>query len=301
MMTVVGILALLVGILLPALVHVYGRASKTRVAADFGAISTALEAYRQDFGDYPRANSGYPNTGFGTLGFALVGPGPAAGAPPTFDNSLTYDPGAVVSSGVATYICLRPSSGNAVTNNYYWALFFGWHDGADGPGFRTGTGTIDTNGDGIPDSGVPTGRTWGPYMSADHMKVNGAGLIDHTGNPILYFPANKKANPTLPNGFVGAVSQSMFNANDNFEQARRSGEPNGVVLDRIRLMFGDYNLNGQIDSGNSPTEVPPPQGYVLWSAGSDGVLGPTGPFVAGADASENQRQVQKCDDVTNIP
>jgi prepilin-type N-terminal cleavage/methylation domain-containing protein len=53
LLVVLGIIALLVGILLPALTVVQKTAKETKQRAQFSAIDLALTAYKQDFGDYP--------------------------------------------------------------------------------------------------------------------------------------------------------------------------------------------------------------------------------------------------------
>lgn len=79
LLVVIGIIAALLAILLPALGGLRRQAAQARVRMDFQAISTALEAYKQDFGDYPR----YPDAqttnqgGRHILAMALMGPDPA--------------------------------------------------------------------------------------------------------------------------------------------------------------------------------------------------------------------------------
>ena len=105
---------------------------------------------------------------------------------------------------------------------------------------------------------------------------------------------------------------ALFNANDNLQAFRHSTEepPGGandlVVLNRIQIMFHDYNCNGVIDSSTSTTtipETPVTQPFVLISAGRDGVFGPvnytpnTGNPQANQDAVQDPKQ---CDDITNF-
>ncbi len=84
----IGIIVLLIGILLPALAVARRKAKAAATSATFGAISTALNAYDQDFLDYPPAfttgsqwtdlNGGQNDVGvpgFEALGIWLVGPG----------------------------------------------------------------------------------------------------------------------------------------------------------------------------------------------------------------------------------
>src|SRR4051794_26541730 len=54
MLVVIGIIVVLVGMLMPSLNRAWKSAVRSSLANDLQAIATALEAYRQDFGDYPR-------------------------------------------------------------------------------------------------------------------------------------------------------------------------------------------------------------------------------------------------------
>lgn len=80
-MVTIGIIILLVGILLPVIFRVRRQADRARTAADIQAISVALGAYKQDFGDIPRWTTDPVTTistapsGSWILGFALIAPG----------------------------------------------------------------------------------------------------------------------------------------------------------------------------------------------------------------------------------
>src|SRR5690348_14407494 len=54
LLVVIGILVALIAILLPAVNKAYKNAQRTSMQADLAAISQALDAYRNDFADYPR-------------------------------------------------------------------------------------------------------------------------------------------------------------------------------------------------------------------------------------------------------
>ena len=56
LLTVVGIIALLVGLLIPAMSTVRRAARETKQKAHFGAIELALAAFKNDYGDYPPSN-----------------------------------------------------------------------------------------------------------------------------------------------------------------------------------------------------------------------------------------------------
>src|SRR5258708_3132686 len=73
----IGIIILLVGILLPVVFRVRRQADRARTATDIQAISVALGAYQQDFGDVPRWTSPVSATNAGgsaLLGLALIHP-----------------------------------------------------------------------------------------------------------------------------------------------------------------------------------------------------------------------------------
>jgi prepilin-type N-terminal cleavage/methylation domain-containing protein len=87
LLVVIGIITILAGLLLPAVNHMRRVAQITGQKADFQTIAAALEAYKADFGDYPRnANlptwytmqGGVPSPApvYLTLASALMGAGP---------------------------------------------------------------------------------------------------------------------------------------------------------------------------------------------------------------------------------
>ncbi len=79
-LVVLGIIVVLVGILVPTITLVYGKASRSRSQYDLQMIATGLEAYRSDFGDYPRTSPSDPSSykGAHVLCQALFAPGPVA-------------------------------------------------------------------------------------------------------------------------------------------------------------------------------------------------------------------------------
>ena len=69
-LVVIGILVGLMAILTPMVMKARKQAARTRQASDFNAIAMALEAYKADHGDYPRATA--PGTGGGRISFGEV-------------------------------------------------------------------------------------------------------------------------------------------------------------------------------------------------------------------------------------
>src|SRR5215472_6130474 len=77
LLVVIGIISVLAGILLPAVNHMRRVAQITGQKADFQTITSGLEAYKAEFGDYPRNNE-FPS-------WSVTGnttPGTARGAAP---------------------------------------------------------------------------------------------------------------------------------------------------------------------------------------------------------------------------
>lgn len=99
LLVVIGIIVVLMSIAIPIVNSARRSADVARSKLDLNAIALALEAYKQDFKDYPRPPRNLPNEV--VLAWALIGPFQAD------SNS--------------------PNLGPAVTK----------YDGADGPGFRT--------------------------------------------------------------------------------------------------------------------------------------------------------------------
>ncbi len=79
-LVVIGIIVVLVGILVPTIIRAYNQASVTRGKYDLQIIATGLEAYKTDFGDYPRTDPTDASTvkGAHVLCQALFAPGPVA-------------------------------------------------------------------------------------------------------------------------------------------------------------------------------------------------------------------------------
>jgi prepilin-type N-terminal cleavage/methylation domain-containing protein len=320
MLVVIGIIALLAGLLLPMVMRSIRQAGRMRAQADFQTITFALDAYKQDFGDYPRlpidpvaaTNLPMANTGAATLGKALLGPYgdgvyPNSNTtdtldPPTYQSTIAYHPGDCVTDGTKFYVTLLEApAGTGTSNSEYYAPILTPCDGADGPGFRTRPAV----------NGIPQGKVWGPYLAPGKIKNQGLFLLDSRGNPILYFPAKPGASnvtqlgPTGQKPYVDSAATApvfaLFNANDNIQAFEDTSTDSVAALNRIQLMFGDYNFNGVIDTSAGETAVTLP--FVLMSAGSDGLFGPissTGRYIPTTNVQENIRILKKCDDVTNF-
>lgn len=304
LLVTIGIIAGLLAIGVPMILKARKTAARARLASDLQAITIALDAYKADFGDYPRvaydpnfpaAPGGYdvdrpnPPSGAEILCRALVGPSPAIETPTTPAGQIPVQ------------------------------------DGNDGPGFRLRA----------------QGTVHGPYLAADKFKMGPVAiplgsastpanpatntfrwvLQDSDGNPILYFPRRTpaptaaqylmKANPltavaypTVGTDFT-AAEQYAYDIYDNVLYFLHTGETSSDLTNaarRICVLLHDYNpanptdmtynFNGQInaDKNEGPAVSEP---YLLWMAGPDGKFGTDSPTPSAKDISS-------CDDVTNF-
>jgi prepilin-type N-terminal cleavage/methylation domain-containing protein len=261
LLVVMGIILVLIGLIFPSLGAVWKGSVRTRMAVDLQAISTALDAYKQDHGGYPPVHSA--GTGAHQLCRALIAP---AGNDLTSANRDGYG---------------KPrTAGDAV--------------GLDpNPGFRTRAGGkvyppyLPPDKFKLVDPANPRNPTPDLYTAV---------IGDRYGNPILYYPALTSANIHSPGGYVAAYSygapgnRPMFNANDN---------NNKLTAEQLRRLLGDKSPgagDGGINvPGNPPDETPAYTGpFILWSAGSDEVYGLK-------DPSRPQSSNNRCDDVANFP
>ena len=115
--------------------------------------------------------------------------------------------------------------------------------------------------------------------------------MDANDQPILYFPT--KPGRTDTSTFYANVddptTQKFYMYNLSANDLTHFAGGKSVV----QVMLGDRNNNGFIDNGEAPATTFP---YILWSAGPDGVFGPT----SATPATPTANDIAKCDDVTNF-
>jgi len=124
----IGIILLLIGILLPAVVKAVRAGKRASIAGQLQSISVALEQYKQDYNAYPQVT--VANTGAAVLGKALMSPGPIAepiGAIAAFNNGNTYLAGDLVSETATKYVSILANPAPSVapsdaTGSTYWKL-----------------------------------------------------------------------------------------------------------------------------------------------------------------------------------
>ena len=300
MLTVVGILAVLIGILIPVINGARRSARRSAMQADLQTIASALDAYKADHGDYPRvtentalsSNDTHPNppTGAEVLCQALIAPLPAIESPIPANLRLMQD-------------------------------------GNDGFGFRKRPGNPGPNGTwGNSDDEPPQGQVYGPYIRPDYFKLadpfnddpnfanhaanrlcilprgdnlhrDGAAAGDANWAPILYYPARPgKRDIRQPNAYLNNTAAAMFDSSVNELLFPKHSEAPGDALERLRFMMGDVNQNGTLE----PDETPRFEGaFILWHPGFDAEYGPFD-STAGDKTKLESDDVNKMDDVTNF-
>jgi prepilin-type N-terminal cleavage/methylation domain-containing protein len=292
-LVVIGILVLLAGILVPVVTKAMRASKRTKTAADLAVIQTALVAYKNDHGDIPRVYIQTQPAGFQNT---VDRPNPPTGAQILCRALMGLAPATDLSSYPTTTVVINGQSVVLPLVNVK-------QDGKDGPGFRLRTG----------------GKPFGPYLAVEKFKVGYVGdppptdepllqvLLDGEGAPILYFPASPaqlnhakvsfrtKLTTYIRRSLAAEVEECTYDAADNFEAFRRTGEADPAVLSRIQVAFGDTDADGGLMTSGEVARYTEP--YVLWAAGPDGRFGPDADMAA-SDGTLDQADVDRMDDVT---
>ena len=254
LMVTVMVIAILASILTVVVARANKTAVRTRVMADLAAISTALEAYKHDFGDYPRPPAGDID-GARFLCLALVAPGPAAvdGADgPGFRTRRMVGPGPDGILGTVDDVPL-------LQGQVY------------GPYLDIDRFQIDG-----------TAPNW--YIRERAITTLNPNVVPPGVPPILYYVAKSSATGKVsveaPNSFVTNLNTSLYNSSQNtaLDGYWVTPTPAGRLLDMQR-MLGDRNADGQINAGSEKPACTGP--FLLWVAGKDGMFGLRAPATPG--------------------
>jgi hypothetical protein len=206
-------------------------------------------------------------------------------ATPAFDSARAYQPGEVVREAGVEYVKIRAfTAQQAPPNAEHWRVL-PFADLQDGPGFRV----------------RQQGRVYGPYIPPDRFRVSDAAILDHFGTPILYFPARHRGDITIAGNYVGNTPQSMYNYEDNLQHLKHAvGDSDVLARNRMRVMLGDYNVNGSIDPGETARYTGP---FILWSAGPGANFGPQSvtdnPNAAQIATNRRNAEMADRDNITN--
>jgi prepilin-type N-terminal cleavage/methylation domain-containing protein len=189
LLVVIGIIALLAGILLPAVNLMRKRAMITSEKADFQSIATALEQYKTDFGDYPR-NVNLPT-------WKMLATGTPTAAPIYYSLAASL---------------LGP--GPAVTETVGSNLEIG--DGSDGPGFRSqttgaipGTVNVTTGGTSVTVSVNSQYAAQAQAFASNFVPPSSPTSPSPTPASITFLP-NLLASPPTPYGEAIGITSVTF-------------------------------------------------------------------------------------------
>lgn len=276
LLTVLAIIAFLVGMLIPALTVVRNTAKEAKQKAQFTAIEFALVAFKNDYGDYPPSDS---------------------------LNDIDYSGSQMLCEALLGWDLLgfHPKS--------FWRA-----DGCDGgpppPGNRVYLSNDDTNlkqrkGPYLELANINAfrlGEPEGLFANPSPLNPNTfvicdvfgrksvaiGGKLVKAGTPVLYYRANTVSKTIIP---PAIVDQRIYNVEDNYYLIAL-GRPTDIVLKQ-------HPLNGPPDPRPSPWDreplyenfyryirdtkflAPPamkqwpyrPESYILISAGVDGFYG----------------------------
>jgi prepilin-type N-terminal cleavage/methylation domain-containing protein len=262
MLVVIGIIVLLVGILLPTIMSVRRNAEKNAVRMELHTIALALDAYRADFGDYPRPPTDTTaHRQYRLLAWALIGPYDSTGGP--------SDP---------------LNSPKQIT------------DGADGLGFRTVWDPSTKKGGKVwgPYLAPEKFRVATPAVNLDFPTTPldlRWDILDRYGSPIEYFPQWRKYQ--AGGHLFGTDSATAAGAAYDYQQQWQANPtptsmpmPNYGAVNYLRKALGNDDLSDT--SISTPSEMPP---FLLLSRG---------PLRAFSSTSDIQTKFQKCEEITNL-
>jgi prepilin-type N-terminal cleavage/methylation domain-containing protein len=277
LLTVIAIIAMLVALLMPAINTVRRIARETKQKAQFMTIELALEAFKNDYGDYPPSNG---------WDYSIKSPLPYCGAQKLAEAILGWD-----------LMGFHPKSA--------WRA-----DGLDAAG---GSGTYDparvrpdTNNNGIPDTLEERKARYIELENTEAFRLGGPeGLFENTevlapktfvlcdvfgrkqitvvnqvtgkinrynaGMPILYFKADPSCKQIGP-----PETSSIYKIGDNRELIRLGRIPDGMQHPFYQpehfSIFWEYIMDPK--ASTTGTIYPyRPDTYILISAGTDGLYG----------------------------
>lgn len=260
LLVVLIIIVALIAILLPMVNRARKSAGLSRMRSDLGTITTALQQYKNDHGDYPRAKwdaDGAPN--MPVLGAALFAPGPAIGV----GADGADGPGFRLRRGAGTDNTLNTSD-DVLQGRVYGPYL---KDGIFGLRVDSSTGAVD--------------------------------VLDTWGNPIQYYPKrpglfNPHDNTATTADEPYRELVNLPDTSDVILKALLNQEDGSANVGAMRIMLGDDDQSNFIDAGESlrGEDV----GFVLVSSGPDGGF----ETPSGATTAKQIQSITESDDVYNL-
>ncbi len=280
LLTVIAIIVILIGILMPALAQVKKLAKETKQKAQLGSIDVGVTLYKNDFGEYPPSHGSnapadsdcFPYCGAQTLAEAMFG-----------QDLLGYSTDSnYTNEGINNTIPQTP-----IDRHY---VYPGMTDvQRDASLHRRKDPYLDRTNIGVFDPCQIFNRNTYPYhlvsdryvicdvFTAVNREINGKTY--KIGTPVLYFranpsPVNPELIPYLPTDFSANHEMNIYNYRDNYFLIMLKSIADGK----------DHPLNGtfygfigdpmilRIDAATCGRPVRP-DSFLLISAGNDGLYG----------------------------
>lgn len=290
LLTVMAVIALLIGLLVPALALVKDRAKDIQQRAQFHSISVGLEMFKTEFGDYPDS-------------FDNIAPTTPAAIAPLIQDTANYGGAQKMAEGLVGFDLLgvHPKAGfRSNGQNYFPEPINGYlniYDTVNG----INAGTLYYEVDGYANINARKGpfvdlENANAFQMQDVYGTNTAGfnhlnvvLCDvyaksrtsgkKTGMPILYFKAD--AGNALQNYSVdGNYENDIYNFDDNYAllslgSAQAKSFPHEVMVGGTDeyINFENIVLNQQVFSASGVRRPYRAGSFILWSAGKDGIFG----------------------------
>jgi prepilin-type N-terminal cleavage/methylation domain-containing protein len=293
LLTVMAVIALLIGLLVPALALVKDRAKEIQQRTQFHAISAGLEMFKADFGNYPESNDNAINTASSPQ--KLADNRPYAGANKLAEAMVGYD-----------YLGFHPNSdfrsdgantivnqlGVQVPNTVVYHPDYdvaNWETAAQNIQARKGPYVELENASAFrmdeiytsfpASSGYTAAFSLGgtnqyPMALCDVFARKRGGLGGKkTGTPILYFRA--RTHFSIQNS-DSAPESSIYYFSDNATILDMGMPDTGVAHTLFTgpsnefVNFDDTILNKNVQAVRRPYKA---GSFILWSAGKDGSFG----------------------------
>jgi type II secretory pathway pseudopilin PulG len=277
LLTVIGIMAMLVALLIPAVNAVKNTAKRVKQKAQFASIEMGLTAFRNDYGDYPPSNWWDP---------ALAGPRNYCGAQKLAEALVGWD-----------LMGFHPKS-DFRANGYNDAGVFVYNPNdavlmaqRKGPYLELATASVFRLGDlssAKPGLFNGTGELAADtFVLCDVFSVKKITFIrsgiyetttQHAGTPILYYRANTSSKSLSYTSGSPNCADLIYNARDNFPliYLGRLMDWDKPLAARRRHVLEDFNFFYEYIRDPKITARPwpyRPDSYILISAGTDGEYG----------------------------
>jgi len=301
LLTSVIIIALLLGLLLPSISMVRTKSKETSQKAQFATIDMALEAFKQDYGDYPPSNryEGAPIAppriycGAQKLTEALLGWDMAGFHPKTNWRRDGYTGTAVPIGGTDAYDPCRVRVTDITKGpDTLFERKGPYLEVAKTPVFRLGTSNALAN-DGLYNSTTNVNFTYFDSTVPNYVICDVFGVKKLTiprtstqsvtataGTPVLYYKAN--TNVKMLTCFPMAAPNSMYNYMDNIRLINLGILPNATKPHTLSTAINEgYFCDPGYKIADPRVPVLPtgerwpnrPDTYILLSAGADHEFG----------------------------